>query len=114
MDSSPFFPLNRFNRIHRARPSRLNPTEQQIRREMAAMWRIIQDYETVNDMPTIEFEDSYYGLLDEYDRGRLDAMRSPSHAVAFVIYIIEDDKRTIEGDIAEMRRLVVKMMRTED
>lgn len=72
------------------------------------------DYEKKNDMPTIEFEESYYGLLDDYDRQRLDSTNSPSRSVAFLMYIIEDDKRSIEGDIAEMRRLVVKMMKTED
>lgn len=115
MGSSLLFPLNQFFRMHRPRVSQLNVTEAQVKREIAAMWTIIMNYEAQNDIPTIQDEDSYYyGNLDDYERERLHAMRSPSRSVAFLIFFVDDDFRSIERDIAEMRRLVVKFSNTEE
>lgn len=115
MGSSLLFPLNQFIRMHPARANQLNVTEAQVKREIAAMWTIIMNYEAQNDIPTIQDEESYYyGNLDDYERERLDALKSPSRSVGFLIFFVDDDFRSIEGDISEMRRLVVKFMKTEE
>lgn len=79
------------------------------------MWRIIRDYETENDIPTIKDEDSYYyGNLDDDERARLDEIKTPSRTVSFLMIYVDDQMRTIERDIAEMRRIVVKFMNVEE
>lgn len=73
------------------------------------------NYEAQNDIPTIRDEDSYYyGNLDDYERERLNEKKSPSASVAYLIFYVDDDFRSIEGDIAEMRRIVVKFFKTEE
>lgn len=79
------------------------------------MWSIVCEYESArNDIVTLDDKDSYYSLLHQHDHQRLNSMKAPSHAVAFLIFHILDSNRSIEGDIAELRRLVVSFMDCEE
>lgn len=73
-------------------------------------------YEDENDIPTIEDKDTYYyGKMEECERNILDDIDSPAGCVSELIHcLIDEYDRSPERDIAEMRRLVGKFMKTEE
>ena len=110
--SSPLFPLNRFMRIHPTTFRRI--TQDILKRELSAMWTIVTEYEKEHGIVNLDYEDSYYGRMDLRYRRELDAIKAPSVAVPYLILKVPDQQRSIEGDIAEMRRLVVSFMTCEE
>lgn len=110
--SSLLFPLNRFRRMH---PTSFLPISQaNLKRELSSMWNIVAEYEEENGISNLDYKDSYYGRMDWRDRRRMDSMKAPSVAVPYIIFVVPHDQRSIEGDIAEMRRLVVSFMTCEE
>ena len=85
-----------------------------MKREMSTMWNIVAEHEKEHGIVNLDYEDSYYGRMNLTHRGELDAIRAPSVAVPFLILKVPDQQRSIEGDIAEMRRLVVSFMTSEE
>lgn len=73
------------------------------------------EYEVENDIPTIEDKNTYYyGFMGDYEREELDEINSPARSVMHLINYIDVDDRSMECDIAEMRRLVAKFLKTEE
>ena len=78
------------------------------------MWNIVEEYEKEHGIVNLDYEDSYYGRMDWRHRRQLDAIKAPSVAVPFLILKVPDQERSIEGDVAEMRRLAVSFMTCEE
>lgn len=114
-DVNQFFPLTQFWRMYPTRPGR-PITQERVKREISGMWSIVCEYESAsrNDIATLDDNVSYYSLLHQDDRETLNSLRAPSYAVAFVLCKIQDSDRSIDGDIAELRRLVVSFMDCEE
>lgn len=114
-DVNLFFPLTQFWRMYPTRPGR-PITKERLKREISGMWSIVCEYESAsrNDIATLDDNVSYYSLLHQDERETLNSLRAPSYAVAFVLCKIQDSDRSIDGDIAELRRLVLSFMDCEE
>lgn len=82
----------------------------QIEEQVAFIWTLISEYERDNTLP--EGENTYYESMAPWQRYFIDTRPSPSVAV-MCLALLDDEvivqrDRTVEKDLAELKRLALK------
>ena len=82
----------------------------QIDEEIDFIWSLISEYERDGTLP--EGENIYYASMSPEQRDFIDTRCSPSVAVLCLVYLDDDiivqRDRTVENDLAELKRLTLK------
>lgn len=107
-------PIDEFRLTYREIRGRNTVSRHRLHQELSTMWNIVADYEKEHGLVTVDYKLSYYGRLRQHERAQLESKKAPSFAVVSILHYIPYHERTIECDIAEMRRMVVQFMRCEE